>query len=642
MSTPHAFSRLTGLLIVLALLAACIPATPETPTPTSEPSPTASPLPPRKLTVCLGAEPASLFPLGNLSSTARSVLAAVYDGPIDSNSYGYQAVILDGLPSLENGDAQIFPVSAYVGNEVVDASGQPVTLTQGVRLRPAGCRSDSCAIEYDGRSQIQMDQMQVTFRLLPGLTWSDGEPLTAADSVFAYQYSASPSTTVSKYLVARTYSYEAADDLTVQWWGKPGFVDPSYQSNFWMPLPAHTWSQFATDSLADTDEAARAPLGWGPFVIQEWVEGDHIRLVRNPRYFRAAEGLPRFDVLTFRFVPDPQTALQDLADGTCDILDPSVPLDGLVGELQTRASQGLLQALFTSTPVMEELAFGIRPTAYDNGYNATYDRPDFFGDARTRQAVALCLDRQAVVGSLFPGLTSVPNTFLPADHPLYDPTVHSYSMDVAAANALLEAVGWRDLDHDPATPREAWGVPHVPSATRFVVDYLTTGAAQRQQAAGILAASLAQCGIQVNIKTMDASSLYAQGPDGPLFGRSFSLAEFAMGSTGSESICAWFTTPEIPSAANHWIGTNVSGYSSPAFDSACQTARQSLPGEASFSEAYQQAQTLFAEELPVIPLYWRVKAAAARPGLCHFALDPTAASPLWNIEAFDSGQGCLP
>ena len=159
-----------GLIVGLSLLVACGQKT-LPPTPTPEPTLTATPAPPRQLTVCLGQEPASLFPLDNPSSAARSVLAAVYDGPFDMNSYGYQAVILERLPSIENGDAQLFSKSVYVGDEVVDASDTPVTLGVGVKIRTAGCYSDECVIEYDGTSEIQMDQMQVTFNLLPGLTW---------------------------------------------------------------------------------------------------------------------------------------------------------------------------------------------------------------------------------------------------------------------------------------------------------------------------------------------------------------------------------------------------------------------------------------------------------------------------------------
>ena len=122
---------LSGLLIALAGLAACGSATatisPPVPATPRSVTPSATAIPPRALTVCLGQEPTSLFPVNNPSSSARAVLAAVYEGPIDTNSYGYQPVILKDLPSLANGDAQLFQKSVYVGDEVVDATDTPVT-----------------------------------------------------------------------------------------------------------------------------------------------------------------------------------------------------------------------------------------------------------------------------------------------------------------------------------------------------------------------------------------------------------------------------------------------------------------------------------------------------------------------------------
>jgi peptide/nickel transport system substrate-binding protein len=601
-----------------------------------------TPVPPRQLTVCLGQEPASLYPLDNPSSAAQSVLAAIYDGPIDTNSYGYQPVILERIPSIKNGDAQLFSKSVYVGDEVVNASGTPVTLAVGVKVRPAGCSSDACVIKYDGTSEIQMDQMQVTFNLLPGLTWSDGEALTAEDSVYAYQVAADPASSDSKYLVDRTQSYEVVDETSTQWWGKPGFIDPTYFTNFWSPLPKHLWSQVPVDQLAETDESARTPLGWGAYVIQEWVVGDHITLTKNPRYFRAGEGLPKFDILIFRFVTNPDTAISDLLAGTCDVLDPSISLDGRVGLLRSMAGQNQLQALFTKVPVMEELALGIRPASYDNGIDAGQDRVDYFGDVHVRQALALCLDRQQVVDSVLAGLSTVPNSYLPLEDPLYNPNAIPYSFDVATAGQLLEQAGWKDVDHDPSKPRQAWDVRGIPNGTPFEVNYVTTNAVQRQQVSTILTGSLAQCGIKVNVQYLDANTLYAPGPEGVLFGRKFDLVEFAMGSTGIEPPCDWYTSSEVPNVANSWVGTNVSGYTNPAFDAACLTSQHSIPDDPAHAAAYAQAQSIFAEDLPVIPLYWRVKTAAARPDLCHFSLDPTAASSLWNIEAFDSGTACQP
>jgi peptide/nickel transport system substrate-binding protein len=636
---------LAGLTAGLFLLVACGPKTPTTnplSTPTMEATVTGTPLPPRLLTVCLGQEPASLFPQNNPSLAARSVLAAIYDGPIDLNSYGAQAVILERIPSIENGDASLFTKSVYVGDEVVDASGTPVTLAVGSKVLPAGCRSQDCAVRYDGLSEIQMDQMQVTFNMLPGLTWSDGEPLTAGDSVYAFQVAASSTSTAARFLQDRTQAYEAADQTTVQWWGKPGYIDPTFYTNFWSPLPSHLWSQVPADQLRESEAASRNPLGWGAYMLQEWVTSDHITLVKNPRYFRSDEGLPRFDILTFRFVSDPEAAIRELTAGRCDILDPSIRLDGFMETLRTLAEEGQIQALFTRQPVMEALALGIQPASYDNGYTAGYDRADFFGDVRVRQALATCLDRQQVVDSVLLGQSSVPNSYLPPEYPLYDPEAASYLFDVTAANQLLDQAGWKDEDHDPSTPRQAWGVAGIPSGTPFVVNYITTDAAQRQQAGTILAASLAECGIKVNVQYVDAETLYAPGPDGILFGRKFDLVEYAMGTTGIETPCDWYTSAEIPNAMNLWVGTNVSGYHSPEFDAACLAAQRTLPGDPTQAAVYSQAQSLFARDLPVIPLYWRVTVAATRPDLCNFLPDPTAASDLWNIEAFDIGTDCQP
>jgi peptide/nickel transport system substrate-binding protein len=632
--------RFFSLLATLSLAAtACGGGDGSTATPAPTLPPEASPTPteaaPRALTICLGQEPASLFPLGNLSSSARAVLAAVYDGPIDSNSYGYQPVILEKLPDLADGDATLASVPVYVGDEVVDAAGVPITLAPGARVRPAGCRSDACAVEYDGTAAIQMDQMTVSFSLLPGLTWSDGTPLTAADSVYAYSLASNPNLPGWKYLVDRTQSYEAADDLTVQWWGKPGYVDPTYFIDFWAPLPRHAWEAFPPEELPEIDAASIVPLGWGPYVVQEWMRGEAIRLARNPAYFRADEGLPAFDTLTFRFQPDPEAAISALAAGECDLLDPGIHLEGQLALLESMAAQGQLQVFTTPTPIMERIDFGIRPAVYDDGYLSTSERADFFGDVRVRQALVLCIDRQAIVEAVLGGLSSVPLAFVPEGHPLYHAAAATYAHDVDAANQLLEQAGWRDTDGDPATPRQAWGVSTVLNGTPLELTYLTTGAAQRVRVASMVADSLAGCGVRVNVEYLDQAALYAPGPEGPLFGRSFDLVQFAMGNTGLEPSCAWFTTPEIPAAANDWVGTNTSGYSNAGFDAACLGVRQALPGEASYLEGYREMQVLFARDLPVIPLYWRLKAAAARPGLLNFSLDPTASSSLWNVESYE-------
>jgi peptide/nickel transport system substrate-binding protein len=244
-----------------------------------------------------------------------------------------------------------------------------------------------------------------------------------------------------------------------------------------------------------------------------------------------------------------------------------------------------------------------------------------------------------VVDNVLLGRTTVPLTYVPIKHPVYDPDLDPIPFDPSTGNSLLEQAGWKDTDGDPSTPRKAVAVKNVTANTPLVLNYYTTTATQRRQVVDILTKSLAQCGIGLNVQYMSQNDLYGPGPQGPLFGRNFDLIEYAMGVNGVEPPCGWFTSDEIPTASNSWIGTNVTGYKNKDYDAACRTAQLSIPGEQGYVDAYRQTQVLFAADLPSIPLYYRLRIAAARPGICHFDLDPTA-NPLWNIEAIDSGEAC--
>lgn len=602
------------------------------------PSPTVTPVP-RVLTVCLGQEPNSLYPFDVLNTAARSVLEAVYDGPIDAFANGYQPVILESIPSIKNGDAQLNPVTVKRGDMVVDAAGQLVPLDFGITVLPAGCYDDACAVKFSSGFELQMDQVVATFRLLPDLKWSDGTPLTGKDSLYAFQLASDPATPGSKYLIDRTQSYEALDDLTVQWWGVPGFVDPTYADNFWAPLPQHVWGKLSPAELAKADVTARSPLGWGAYTFTEWARGEYIRFDKNPNYFRAEDGLPFFETLVFRFVKDAPTGISDLIAGQCDILDSTARLDGQIDLLTELERNNQVRLLTTTTPVMERLDFGIRPATFDDGV-ASNDRPDFFGDVRTRQGIAYCLDRARVVNTVLDGMSQVPDTFLSPSHKLLASDLAKYPFDIAKGIDLLKSAGWTDPDNDPATPMVAGNVKDVSAGTPLVLRYWTTSALQRQQVSAILAESLAQCGVGTQLEYFSQDSFYAAGPDGPLFGRKFDLAEYAVAAIGGEPTCSWLMEEQIPRLSNRWLGLNVSGYINPDFDQLCRKATRTLSDMPEHAAAYTQAQTIFANDLPFIPLYMRIKVAAARRDLCNLRLDAFTLNDLWNLEDLDYKSSC--
>ena len=599
---------------------------------------TATPAPKKELTLCLGYEPNTLYPYDNPNPAAKSILSAIYEAPITRRSYGYQAGILQKVPSIKDGDASFVSVPIQEGDWVVDADGNLKELIQGVRVYPSGCHERECIVTYKkDLDDLQMEQMNVTFSMVD-LQWADGTPITSDDSVYAFDLAIASKDPSQSYILERTAAYEAVDPLSVSWQGVPGFRDNTYMMNFWQPMPYHIWSEFESAELNSTDVATRYPLGWGPFVVDEWFPGESMRLVKNPLYHGADEGLPYLDVLNVLFVNDPNTAIASLLDGECDLLDPTIPLDGQVELLQDLDSSGQAQLLYREQMSVESLYLGINPATYDDGIVSGNDRAEFLSDPRTRQAIAMCLDRQSVVEDVLHGLVSVPDSYIPNEHPLYTPLLDLYAFDPTEGATLLDDIGWKDVDNNESTPRVAYNVTGVPSGSELVMNYITTTAIQRRQSSEILVTSLNRCGISVNIEYLDPEEFYAPAPDGILLGRNFDLAQFAMGNEGLLPQCDWFMSDDIPNAENDWVGANLSGYRNDEFDASCQSAQHSLHGEVDFEKNYQQTLAIYTEDLPAIPLYPYLRVAAARADMCGFDLDPTAQSSLWNVAEFDYGE----
>lgn len=628
----------------MALLLLGCDATPQPtlPAPTLEvttvpatPPPSATPVP-RTLTVCLGAEPASLYFYGKKGLAEINVLSAIYDGPIDTLAYTYRPVLLEKIPSLSDGDAVIRTVPVGVGSRV-QTVGQgvlelPASLEEPVLLRPAGCRSDDCAVPWLPISgTLEMDQLVVTFTLRAGVAWASGVPVTAYDSVYSFQLARDPATpdATSREIIELTAAYEAADARTVVWTGLPGYLDDGYMTRFWTPLPQHQWGDLAAQDLVAAPVSARTPMGYGPFTVQEWAPGERIVLVKNPYYSRAAEGLPRVDQLVYRFVrPDTEAGISALLNRTCDIvsqdalLSPGMAPEQLVPLLLDLERRGQIDAIVSTTPIYEHLDMRLLPD--DSGL-----RPDFFSDRRMREAIAMCLDRERVVRELFYGYSPIMASYVPREHPLYNPTVRTRTYDLARARALLAQLGWQDIDRDGV--REAYGVAGIPDGTRLSLRWLTSKTFPRPAYLQVLQQNLTECGFEVRLEYVAAQALYAAGPDGLLAGRLFDLASYSW-LASVEPPCELYMSTEIPSPENGWAGHNYVGYVNPAYDAACRRARAALPGEPEYVQYHQVAQRIWAADLPSLPLYMRVKVAASRPQVYSFFLDPTETSEMWNVE----------
>jgi peptide/nickel transport system substrate-binding protein len=591
--------------------------------------------PARLLTICLVNEPRSLFLYDAVSSSEKSVLQAIYDGPIDIKDFIAYPVILEKMPSLVDGDALLQSVEVKPGDLIVDANGNLTNLQDAVPYKPGGCTQQACAQKYSGTSPVQMDQLTIRFKFLPGLQWSDGASLTAADSVFSYEVARTLYPAAVPELVSRTSSYKALDDLTVEWAGVPGFMAGQYQAKFFSPLPQHAWASMQVSELSTNETSSKKPIGWGPYVIDEWVPKDHISLHANPLYFRAAEGLPYFDNLVYRFVADNTEALAAVQAGECDLVNLAAGLEQNLDALLQLGEAGKISLVFQTATAWDLLEFDVAPLSAD--------RPAFFASKQVRQAVALCIDRESMVTNLSGGRMQVADLYVPAEHPLYDPEAQHYAYDPTAGSDLLAKAGWLDMDNDPSTPRLANGVDGIPDGTAFTVQFLTADDAEHQAAAQLIQADLAKCGIQVNISAQPVQQYLAAGPDGPVFGRAFDLAQLAW-ATALEPPCSLYLSGEIPGPYPDyplgWGGVNASGYSNAAYDQACLDATYALPDLPQYSQQHVQAEAIFADDLPALPLYWHYRLVVGRPDLCGLPQKVVTDSIFSDLELFNYGEGC--
>jgi peptide/nickel transport system substrate-binding protein len=592
------------------------------------------PVPTRGGTLVIGQtqEPETLYTYGG-STRAASILAAshvlnsIYDGPIESLDYDFQSVILTALPKLENAGsgATLETVAVKPGDRYFDAGTQQVvTATAAVADLP---------------------QLRVQFKLKPGVTWDDGTPVTADDSVFSQSLACDPDTDTSKTVCERTSHYARIDDQTVEWQGLPGYTDQTYFTNFYVPLPRHQigaggkrMDETSAKDIALDAVFTRQPLSYGPFKVKEWVPGDRIVLTRNASYWRAAEGLPYLDEVVHRFVKDPNALLASLLSGDVDV----ATQDGLditqYDALEQARGDGALVPYYVSGAVWEHIDLNLDPLGGHPPLGACKD---------IRHALAFGTDRQAMVDEIQRGKSSIQHTFVPKAHWAYPDAANLvvYPFDQAQARRLLDDLGFTDANNDGVreaqkdivcTIDDPGGNPleqTIPAGTPLELTLNTTaGNDMRQQTTLQFQRNMKDIGVKVNLEYVSREVLFERREDAPLTGRRYDAAEFAW-LTGVQPPVDLYVCDMIPTAANEWSGLNNTGWCNPEYDRVGKQAETMLE-RAEAVPLFAQAQKLFTEDLPVIPLFARVKVMATSPRVMNFKPNATVNSETWNIETW--------
>jgi peptide/nickel transport system substrate-binding protein len=314
---------------------------------------------------------------------------------------------------------------------------------------------------------VSADGKRYTFQLRPGVKWHDGQPFTSADVAYSIQElkraNARGRTTFAH--VERVETPDASTAVIVLSAPAPYLLRALSAAE--SPIvPKHVYDK----GEAAATQNASAPVGTGPFRFKQWVRGSHAEFERNPDYWDS--GKPYLDRLIYRFSADPAAIAAALETGAADF-STSVSLTD-VARLQKHAR---LQA-------------EAQPSAYLNNIAAIEFnlKNEFFSNPQVRKAVAHAIDQNLLNRIAYQQYAQpLGSPIPPTMAPFHDPGLRAYKHDVAAANALLDAAGFK----------------RGPDGKRFsaTIDYFPTPTLK--QVAEYVKAALSRVGIHLTVRSQD-------------------------------------------------------------------------------------------------------------------------------------------
>jgi peptide/nickel transport system substrate-binding protein len=406
----------------------------------------------------------------------------------------------------------------------------------------------------------------IVFHLRDDFRFADGTPVTASDVLATYDAVRDPRLASPKRAaLAMVSSLEAPD---------PGTVIVRLAAPF-PPFLDATGLGILPASLAH--DPGEVTEGAGPFRLVRRARGDRLELAPNPGY---PDARARLDPLVVRIVPDEVVRTLELARGGVQLAeDPPEP--EMLGWLRDVPTLAVHQGAGTS---FQYLAFNLR------------DRR--LADPRVRQAIALALDREALVRSVLGGAARVATGLLAPEHWAYAPA-RLPGPDPARARRLLDRAGYPDPDSGGPEPR-------------FRLVYKTSNQPGRRRLAEAIQAQLAAVGIALEVRTYEWGTLFADVRAG-----NFQLCTLAWVGVGDPDLYYLvFHSSMTPPA-----GYNRGAYSSPVMDRLTADGRHAADPEARRA-AYARVQRRAAHDLPVLPLWWEDRIAVQTRRLRGFSPTP--------------------
>jgi peptide/nickel transport system substrate-binding protein len=421
------------------------------------------------------------------------------------------------------------------------------------------------------------------YSIQPDATWGDGTPVTTRDVMFTWRAGRHPTAGVGNLeLYRRIYAVDVIDDKTFVLHADRISFEYAAINDFLL-LPAHieepifdrSPEEYRNRTAYDTDPT-NPGLAFGPYRIVEAVPGSRLILERNETWWGKP---PVFDRITILSIEQTTALEANLLSGNVDMI---------AGELGLTLDQAL---------AFEKRHGDRYQVIYEPGL--LYEHIDLMlenpilQDKRVRQALVYAIDRETISERLFEGRQPVAhNTVSPLDW-VYNEEARQYPHDPAKAAELLDAAGWSEL---------RGGIRHNAAGQPLQLEFMTTaGSRIRELVQQVLQSQWKQAGIDMRVRNEPPRVFFGQ----TLHERRFTgLAMYAWGKGPEHVPRTTLHSDQIPTAENGWTGQNYPGFGNEEMDELIEAIAVELDREKR-KAMWDRLQEIYAEEVPVISLYWR-------------------------------------
>jgi peptide/nickel transport system substrate-binding protein len=444
------------------------------------------------------------------------------------------------------------------------------------------------------------DFLSVTYNLLEDVLWSDGEPFTASDVVFTWNWimdraNSSPNSGVYGALA----NVEAIDDLTV----KLTFAAPQlgWYTFFASCVNGGIYPEHVLGSGGVTsDEFAHKPIGTGPFKVDSFAPNDQAIYSANDNYREPNK--PYFASVNLKGGGDAATAATAvLQTGDWDFAWNLQVSPDVLKHMAENSDKGDL-VLHAGTGV-EWIAFNFSdPNKEVDGQRSQWQTPNpVLSDKAVRQALNLAIDRQSISENLYFGPPNEPpGRNVLTGIPIYESPNTTWEYNIDKANQLLDDAGWV-LD----------GSVRSKDGVELAITYATSTNQIRQQTQAVVKQGWENIGVKVRLLEVDASVFFSTAPgnDQTVQHMYWDAHEYAYSPAGPWPLSYMFRWvshdgTNIPQAGNNWSQVNEGRYNNPDYDALYDEAASTTDPDRA-AELFIAMNDIIIDDVVLIPLVQR-------------------------------------